>query len=45
MRARDPVTLQRPLKYLDISADDIYDYQVEKEDEKENTNNLPGLWR
>ena len=44
-RARDPVTLQKPLKEFEMSSDANYEYQVETQDLTEDTKNLPDLWR
>ena len=44
-RARDPVTLRRPLQDLELPKDVNYGYCVEKQELKEEEHDLPDLWR
>ena len=44
-RARDPVTLRKPLQDLELPGDVNYEYSVEKQELKEEEHNLPDLWR
>ena len=44
-RARDPVTLQKPLKDLDILEDDNDNYCLEENYLKEKEHDAPDLWR
>ena len=44
-RARDPVTLQKPLKDFDLLEDDNDNYCLEEKDMKEKEYDAPDLWR
>ena len=44
-RARDPVTLQKPLKDVDTFEDDNDNYRLEEKDLKEKEHDAPDLWR
>ena len=44
-RARDPVTLRRPLKDLEFLEDDNYEYCGAEKDLKEEEHDLPDMWR